>query len=103
MKTPEAPTPAGSAPFERPAGRLRPKRATFERGDLVRKRSGSQWQGRVVGEYSTALTPEGYAVESDTHAGSVQIYPAAALELVACHEPPNVRAERPQTAAPQPE
>lgn len=54
----------------------------FARGDVVRKRSGSQWQGRVVGEYSTTLTPEGYAVESDTHAGSVQIYPAALLELV---------------------
>lgn len=54
----------------------------FARGDLVRKRSGSQWQGRVVGEYCTTLTPEGYAVESEAHAGSVQIYPAAALELV---------------------
>ncbi len=58
----------------------------FKRGDLVRKRSGSQWQGIVVGEYSTTLTPEGYAVESEVHAGSVQIYPAAALELVARHE-----------------
>lgn len=55
---------------------------SFQRGEMVRKRSGAQWQGRVVGEYSTALTPEGYAVESDAHAGSVQIYPAAALERV---------------------
>lgn len=54
----------------------------FSRGDLVRKRSGSAWEGRVVGEYSTALTPEGYAVESAAHPGSVQIYPAAALDLV---------------------
>jgi len=54
----------------------------FKRGAHVRKRSGLEWQGHVVGEYSTKLTPEGYAVESDTHAGSVQIYPAAALELV---------------------
>jgi dihydrofolate reductase (trimethoprim resistance protein) len=53
---------------------------TFRRGDRVRKRSGSQWQGRVVGEYSTALTPDGYAVESEAHPGSVQIYPAKALE-----------------------
>lgn len=58
----------------------------FKRGDVVRKRSGSQWQGRVVGEYSTRLTPEGYAVESDSHAGSVQIYPASALELLASAE-----------------
>jgi len=54
----------------------------FERGDIVRKRSGSQWQGKVVGEYSSSITAEGYAVESDTHKGSVQIYPAAALEPV---------------------
>lgn len=53
---------------------------TFNRGDRVRKRSGSAWHGRVVGEYSTALTPDGYAVESDAHPGSVQIYPAKALE-----------------------
>ena len=56
-------------------------RPAFHRGDLVRKRSGAQWRGCIVGEYSTALTPVGYAVESDAHAGSVQIYPAAAIEL----------------------
>ena len=54
----------------------------FNRGDLVRKKSGSEWSGPIVGEYSTSLTPEGYAVESDCHPGSVQIYPAAALELI---------------------
>lgn len=54
----------------------------FKRDDLVRKKSGSEWVGHVVGEYSTELTPEGYAVESYWHKGSVQIYPAAALELV---------------------
>ncbi len=59
----------------------------FKRGDIVRKRSGSQWQGLVVGEYSTTLTPEGYAVESDAHPGSVQIYPAQALELIARAKP----------------
>jgi hypothetical protein len=51
-------------------------------GDRVRKKSGAHWQGRIVGTYSTKLTPEGYAVESDSHPGSVQIYPAAALELI---------------------
>ena len=39
---------------------------TFGIGDKVRKVRGSQWRGRVVGWYSTDLTPEGYAVESDT-------------------------------------
>ena len=53
---------------------------TFNPGDRVRKRTGSEWAGYVVGWYSTSLTPEGYAVESLAHAGSVQIYPAKALE-----------------------
>jgi dihydrofolate reductase (trimethoprim resistance protein) len=52
---------------------------TFQLGDLVEKRRGSSWHGRIVGWYSTDLTPEGYAVESDHEPGSVQIYPAAAL------------------------
>ena len=59
-----------------------PFRPTFSLGDRVRKKSGAAWQGQVVGWYSTQLTPEGYAVESESHAGSVQIYPVAALERV---------------------
>jgi len=54
----------------------------FRMGDLVKKSTGSEWVGHVCGTYSTALTPEGYAVESEAHAGSVQIYPAKALEAV---------------------
>jgi dihydrofolate reductase (trimethoprim resistance protein) len=54
----------------------------FKLGDYVTKTKGSQWQGTVVGTYSTYLTPEGYCVESWAHPGSVQIYPAAALEKV---------------------
>lgn len=57
----------------------------FKLGDYVAKTSGSKWVGRIVGEYSTELTPEGYAVESSTEHGSVQIYPAKALELAANH------------------
>lgn len=53
--------------------------STFKRGDRVEKVSGSSWQGVIVGEYSTSLTPEGYAVESEREPGSVQIYPAKAL------------------------
>ena len=51
-------------------------------GSLVRKKSGSEWQGHIVGWYSTGLTKTGYAVESESHLGSVQIYPESALELV---------------------
>lgn len=53
----------------------------FKLGDRVKKVSGSQWKGIIVGTYSTELTPEGYAVESSTEKGSVQIYPVKALEL----------------------
>ena len=63
-------------------------------GDMVRKKKGAEWSGIVVGTYSTSLTPEGYAVESSTHKGSVQIYPVAALELVAASIP-----EEPQEPA----
>jgi hypothetical protein len=52
----------------------------FNLSDVVKKVSGSQWHGTIVGTYSTELTPEGYAVESWTEKGSVQIYPAKALE-----------------------
>ncbi len=51
----------------------------FRMGDSVRKTSGSEWAGLIVGWYSTENNPEGYAVESEAHKGSVQIYPAHAL------------------------
>ena len=53
----------------------------FKIGDTVRKIKGSQWHGTIVGTYSTTLTPEGFCVESMFEPGSVQVYPAAALEL----------------------
>lgn len=57
-----------------------PVEARYQMGDTVRKKSGGQWHGKVVGWYSTDLTPLGYAVESHTEKGSVQIYPERALE-----------------------
>ena len=56
--------------------------AKWKLGTRLRKKSGANWQGRVVGFYSTTLTPEGYAIESESEKGSVQIYPDAALEEV---------------------
>lgn len=44
--------------------------AKFLIGDHVRKTKGSSWNGRVVGTYSTDLTPEGYAVERSSERGS---------------------------------
>lgn len=58
------------------------KNFKFKLGDEVRKTKGAEWQGTIVGMYSTTLNPEGYAVESFVHQGSVQIYPASMLELV---------------------
>lgn len=59
---------------------------SFGFGDRVKKSRGSAWHGRVVGWYSTDLTRIGWAVESEREPGSVQIYPDAALELVAREE-----------------
>lgn len=51
-------------------------------GTRVRKLSGSEWEGEVVGYYSTKLNQHGVCVESSTHRGSVQIYPIRALEKI---------------------
>ena len=67
--------------------------SVFVLGDRVRKKSGAEWQGRVVGRYSTTLTPEGYAVESESHTGSVQIYPVAALVKAAAPSDGAVRGD----------
>lgn len=59
------------------------KPGQFQRGDRVKKHSGSWWEGKVVGTYSTDQTPEGYCVQLDAHPnGPVQIYPAAALRAL---------------------
>lgn len=54
----------------------------FRLGQMVSKKSGSWWEGRVVGFYSTEQTPDGVCVQLDLPMGPVQIYPASALELV---------------------
>ena len=54
----------------------------YKLGDLVTKIKGSKWTGRVVGFYSTELTPHGVCVESVYEVGSVQIYPQQALKLL---------------------
>ena len=61
-------------------GLLPPPGWRWRIGDMVRKKSGGSWHGRVVGFYRTSLTAEGYAVESAREPGSVQIYPVGALE-----------------------
>lgn len=73
--------PLGTKFYAAPIAQTAPQ-GKFAMGDRVKKTSGSEWVGHVCGTYSTPLTPEGYAVESEAHAGSVQIYPAKALEAV---------------------
>lgn len=52
----------------------------FERHTRVFKHSGSWWEGKVVGYYNTADTPNGVCVQLDhVPHGAVQIYPAHAL------------------------
>ena len=51
----------------------------FALGDRTAKIKGSSWNGRVVGFYSTRLTPVGYVIESEREPGSCQLYPEAAL------------------------
>lgn len=57
-----------------------PSHSTYQYGDIVKKKSGAQWTGVVVGWYCSSLTGEGYAIESVHERGSVQIYPVKALE-----------------------
>ena len=54
-------------------------------GTRVTKVKGSAWTGKVVGFYSTDLNRVGYAVESETETGSVQIYPVVALKRIDAH------------------
>lgn len=51
-------------------------------GMRVTKIKGSSWTGKIVGHYSTNLTPVGVAVESENEPGSVQIYPVTALRSI---------------------
>lgn len=53
----------------------------YKIGDRLRKIKGSSWRGKVVGFYSTELTPIGYCIESEYEPGSVQIYPQEAVRL----------------------
>ena len=69
-------------------------------GTRLRKKSGSSWQGRVVGYYATSLTPVGYCIESEREPGSVQIYPASALELVPDKSTQLATAPKPQGGKP---
>lgn len=61
---------------------VRAAKLPFPLGARVRKKSGSQWQGRVVGYYSASRTQNGIAVESEREIGNVQVYPAEAFEIV---------------------
>ena len=62
-----------------PAPEWYPVNVKFKFSETVQKIKGSSWHGKIVGWYSTDMTPSGFAVESHFETGSVQIYPEAAL------------------------
>ena len=65
---------------EKIMGAFSPK-GSFVFGNKVEKKSGSWWEGNIVGWYSTEQTPVGYAVQlSSKLNGAVQIYPESALK-----------------------
>jgi LmbE family N-acetylglucosaminyl deacetylase len=53
----------------------------FREGDMVGKKSGSWWEGKIVGWYSTRDTPRGYAIQAQVSGGNgpVQIFPETAI------------------------
>ena len=66
---------------EKIMGAFSPK-GSFVFGNKVEKKSGSWWEGNIVGWYSTEQTPVGYAVQlSSKLNGPVQIYPESALKI----------------------
>lgn len=60
------------------------RKCKFKIGDLVRKVSGSEWEGQVVGYYMRKGGKIGVCIESGTHKGSIQIYPEEAVEAIEC-------------------
>lgn len=56
--------------------------ADWPLGMPVTKIKGSSWTGKIVGYYSTSLTPQGLCIESVNEPGSVQIYPVSAIRAM---------------------
>ena len=54
------------------------------RGTRVRKASGPQWEGVVVGHYSSSFTPDGLVIECTVEGakGQVHVEPAKRMEVV---------------------
>jgi hypothetical protein len=59
-----------------------PGAEAFPLGCEVRKKSGPEWQGKVVGYYSSSFTPEGLVIEciADGAKGQVHVEPAKRME-----------------------
>lgn len=53
-------------------------------GTRVRKPSGPQWEGVVVGHYSSTFTPDGLVIECTVEGakGQVHVEPAKRVEVV---------------------
>ena len=59
---------------------------TIPLGTRVRKPSGPQWEGVVVGHYSSSFTPDGLVIECTMEGakGQVHVEPAKRVEVVQC-------------------
>ena len=69
---------------DRPSARMQTMcyRDLFPLGCLVRKISGPEWLGKVVGYYSSSFTPEGLVIECTAEGGQVHVEPAKRMERV---------------------
>lgn len=67
-----------------------PIAASFPLGTPVRKVSGPEWQGVVVGYYSSTLTPEGLVIECTAPGarGQVHVEPAKRMKRIGNQEAP---------------
>lgn len=63
-------------------------RTRFPLGSPVRKISGPEWAGVIVGYYSSSYTPEGLVIECTAEGarGQVHVEPAKRMERVATPE-----------------
>lgn len=112
----ETKLPAVAGPVERGVGRLEPERDDFLAGICVALQcvtasdDGVLWREIVetagkesLLRYATFVEPEEWELAGFKRYAQRELHRSRPRKCVPSLKPPNVRAERPQTAAPQPE
>jgi hypothetical protein len=59
----------------------------FPKGARVRKVSGPEWEGIVVGHYSSTYTPEGLVIECTVPGAKGQVHVEPAKRMLLIEEP----------------